>query len=116
MGCSIWIFVIIIGICAYFLFRDDNPQHDTYITFDEPGSHRPYAGDFLPVVGDTVTGEGGYEDMDQQTGRLDSQLCEECVSHCVAMKVKGGIATTFKNDRQHCFKFCKLECDPDTGF
>jgi hypothetical protein len=86
-----------------------------------PGDHRPYAGDFLPVEGQVPT-EGGYElladegEPPQTVSSLDSKLCEECVSHCVGEKVRLGLSTTFHNDRQQCFKFCEIECNPETGF
>lgn len=109
---TLLLIIILIGIVWCLLTKKSDEDFEAV-----PGSHRPYAGDFLPTVGYTPE-KGGYEDLDDEgdVSQLDAKLCEECVSHCVGEKVRQGQSTTFAQDRQDCFRFCKIECDPEAGF
>jgi len=115
---TLLLILILIAFGVYYFCRHNSSS--SYKSYFEalPGDHRPALGDFLPTVGN-VPSEGGYEDLSavgtEPASHLDDRLCEECVSHCVAEKVRMGQATNFPDDRAICFQFCKIECNPEFG-
>ena len=90
------------------------PEYSTDLT---TVGHRPSTGDYLPTVGDTATGDDDHVmESDSYSAPLSDVLCEECVSHCVDWATRHGLSTDLTHDRVKCRKYCKIECDPTTGF
>jgi len=91
------------------------PRRSSYTFVQPPGEHRPDPGDFLPTTGNVPTGEGDMVMEGAHLSRLTTQLCEECVSHCVSWATRHGISTEMSVDHEKCFNYCQTECDPLSG-
>ncbi len=75
--------------------------------------HRPALQDFLPTAG-YVPEQGGYVDIGEAPttpgSELNTELCEECVSHCMGWKAHHKKIKGFHQDTEDCKNYCDNEC------